>query len=523
MNMPLAFAWLAAMPLAGAGDARAEEPLPQVAFLTPSPGGQAVGPEAAAAFELAKELASATRIRVTAVGQFVDDSGRPAPLDRFAVLWYHEGDSAEPAGAMHEKVVAALREHVAAGRGLFLSGAALQQVYALGVEPAVPRVGAAGHDRYLASLVPVDRQHPLFRELSVQGQAVPLSDAGYPAFADFHGTAGPRGGMLLARAPAGAENPLVEYDLGKGRIIALGWRLPHYANLGNSHRRNLRQLTRNILEYLATPKQWQPIVIRPPQEIVAARREPGVPAEQWRALRSAIEDLAAAYRDRYPRGPKYLARLDALKQAHDKLLLDGRPPQEDAALRSLAKIADQFTALQRDALLANPLLDFDRLLVVKRRESQMGLPMNWQGNSCLPKTGYDNEIALLSPVQPGGKLSPLFRPEGGRFVGDLELHFDADRLLCPCPARMGAGKWPNWASTAHSAASCRSCPIPPSITTTPVTCPTAISCSARRLPWWVCRASPARRTSPTCFGSTRAAARSASSRSSRTTTGARPC
>ena len=68
-------------------------------------------------------------------------------------------------------------------------------------------------------------------------------------------------------------------------------------------------------------------------------------------------------------------------------------------------------ALRREALLANPLLDFDKLLLVRRREGQMGLPQNWQGNCSLPPHGYDNQIAVLSPVRPDGKVTTLFQPE----------------------------------------------------------------------------------------------------------------
>ena len=70
-----------------------------------------------------------------------------------------------------------------------------------------------------------------------------------------------------------------------------------------------------------------------------------------------------------------------------------------------------FTRLRDDALLANPLLDFDRLLILKRRRGQLGLPTNHQCNTCLKQDKYDNELAILSPVRPTGTLSTLFRPD----------------------------------------------------------------------------------------------------------------
>ncbi len=87
--------------------------------------------------------------------------------------------------------------------------------------------------------------------------------------------------------------------------------------------------------------------------------------------------------------------------------------------------------LQRQVAMSNPLLDFDRLLLVKRSVSspRLGLPQNWQSNCALPTDGFDDEIAVLEPVRPDSELTTFFRPESPHFVGDVDLHFDADRLL----------------------------------------------------------------------------------------------
>ncbi|MCX7009389.1 MAG: hypothetical protein NTY53_19455, partial [Kiritimatiellaeota bacterium] len=75
------------------------------------------------------------------------------------------------------------------------------------------------------------------------------------------------------------------------------------------------------------------------------------------------------------------------------------------------------------------LMNFDRLLLIKRSADQLGLPQNWQGNCSLPRRGFNNEIATLSPVRPEGKLTTFYKPQQPVFVGDLCLHFDADKLL----------------------------------------------------------------------------------------------
>lgn len=135
-------------------------------------------------------------------------------------------------------------------------------------------------------------------------------------------------------------------------------------------------------------------------------------------LRPAINDLIDSFGERYGHGHEYLARLDALQ----------------GALRSGDSAAGgKLDALRRQALLANPLLDFERLILLKRKRGQLGLPTNHQCNTSLGQSGYDNEIAILSPVDPRGKLQTLFRPPEGFYVGEFDLNFDADRLLFTMP------------------------------------------------------------------------------------------
>jgi len=158
------------------------------------------------------------------------------------------------------------------------------------------------------------------------------------------------------------------------------------------------------------------------------------------ALGRAIHDLIATFGADYAKGPEYLERLKALEKEGEGL--EGEAAQGGAEARDEAeRVSDALRALRGEALLANPLLDFDKLLVVKRgaKSPSLGLPRNWQSNSSLPKTGFDDEIAVLSPVGAEGELSTLFKPDGGRFTGDVDLHFDADRLLFSMPG--GHDRW----------------------------------------------------------------------------------
>lgn len=144
------------------------------------------------------------------------------------------------------------------------------------------------------------------------------------------------------------------------------------------------------------------------------------------ALRMAITDLMSTFGSGY-RGGDYLRRLDALAKARRQL--DGTA--DDGAPAARKKIDAELVALQGEALLANPLLKIERLLLVKRhnRAPSLGLPRNWQSNSSLPKHGFDDEIVVLSPVLPDGRIETLFKPAAGRFVGDVDLNFDGKKLL----------------------------------------------------------------------------------------------
>jgi len=147
----------------------------------------------------------------------------------------------------------------------------------------------------------------------------------------------------------------------------------------------------------------------------------------FKALRLAIEDLGETYPEKYTRGKEFLGRLDALEKAVVGIAeAKGHP----AAVKKLAEVGDEISKLRTEALLTcNPLLDFDKLLVVKRSNRNLGLPQNWVTNADVPRTGYDNEIAVVSPVRPGAQPTTLYRPPKGEYVGDVDLHWDADRLM----------------------------------------------------------------------------------------------
>ncbi len=156
------------------------------------------------------------------------------------------------------------------------------------------------------------------------------------------------------------------------------------------------------------------------------------------ALRMAIRDLTQTFPSEYLNGKEYLAELDTIEPHRDEIR-DGLARGETKAIAQ----AKRLLTLQREALEANPLLDFDRLLLVRRRpfkdgqpgdvntctQWDVGLPRSSMGNSSIVPNVHDNSIVVLSPVSPQGKLTIVFAPDGHKCVTDVDLHFDAERAL----------------------------------------------------------------------------------------------
>jgi formylglycine-generating enzyme required for sulfatase activity len=148
-----------------------------------------------------------------------------------------------------------------------------------------------------------------------------------------------------------------------------------------------------------------------------------VAEDEINSLRRAIIDLTDTFGSEYLLGQEKLARLAKIEE--------DLKPSANSLTDKLQAATSAFVELRRDALLDNPLLDFEKLLLIKRtaESPSLGLPHNWQSNSSLPATGYDDQLVTLSLAVEDRKLTPVFHPEEGRFVGDVDLHFNADRLL----------------------------------------------------------------------------------------------
>jgi len=168
----------------------------------------------------------------------------------------------------------------------------------------------------------------------------------------------------------------------------------------------------------------------------------------FRALKMAIHDLTRSFPNHYGQGGEYLHEVEDFERRLPEI-------REDLRRRDAAAIEQvrQIVALERKSLLSNPLLDFDRLLLIKRKPLDdprrakgdedndkslgrfLGLPQqsSWQLQTMTDTDGWDNEIAVLSPARPEGELTTLYRPPQGRLVSEMDLHFDAGKLMFSMP------------------------------------------------------------------------------------------
>ncbi|MCP5536547.1 MAG: SUMF1/EgtB/PvdO family nonheme iron enzyme [Akkermansiaceae bacterium] len=130
------------------------------------------------------------------------------------------------------------------------------------------------------------------------------------------------------------------------------------------------------------------------------------------SLRLAIQDLIDTHGAAYPKGPAYLEKLASIENE------------------------EQMAALRKEALMANPAIDFEKLIIVERSGSSKWLPANWQCNSSIPKKGHTNRIATLSLAD--GSIETVFQPTDKAFVGDLEVHYDAGKIMYSSISQSGA-------------------------------------------------------------------------------------
>ena len=172
-------------------------------------------------------------------------------------------------------------------------------------------------------------------------------------------------------------------------------------------------------------------------------------AEQLRyfsapAARRALADLKANPKYDYTKwAPKVEALIAAEGDVRAVLKAEAAPGLVPPAPTGRKLTADEAVALvegYRAAMLANPILDFDRILCVRRKiknpRSAFGgrasgmTGLNAENHMVAPRRGFENEIVVLSNLRGEIKTDVLYAPPNKTsIVRDLDLDFDASRIL----------------------------------------------------------------------------------------------
>jgi formylglycine-generating enzyme required for sulfatase activity len=158
----------------------------------------------------------------------------------------------------------------------------------------------------------------------------------------------------------------------------------------------------------------------------------------FEAMEKAVADLSKTYPDNYKNGAAYLAKIKTYKPLKDSL--QAKLNANDA---TAAEKCREILDFRRDALInQNPAIDFDQILYTKRKDwlhpkeyspqrggKSVGLPTNFEGNSLMTSFGWESELNYIDIRKPLSEPDTIYKPEGGLFVGDLNLNFDADKIL----------------------------------------------------------------------------------------------
>ncbi len=158
----------------------------------------------------------------------------------------------------------------------------------------------------------------------------------------------------------------------------------------------------------AFPKDWKQAKRKMPHldRVPPEHRAAFLPADavNVEALRVAIKDTIKTYGRRYDGGEGYLKRLSELEKNQGG----------DLALKSL----------RREAMLAHPELNFDKLLFLKRPSASYGHTYTDHHGK-----GTNGSLCVLSPVAADGKVTELVPELKGGLYDRFDLSYDAKKVV----------------------------------------------------------------------------------------------
>jgi hypothetical protein len=245
--------------LAFAGSAQAQI---RIGFVDPAPP-HGLGRHNGAALAFAKTVGTPCGLRPTNAGAWQDADGRLHAPEEFDVMWYHQGD--DPGAALGQAAGNDLLAYLEGGGTLLLSGAAGRLLNDVAIESSSLRLAGPTSVAFLSGIHVREkhRSHPIFAGFDTT-RPILLTTVGGSALADFYSSGAPHGQLLGDGTAGQGERPLVEYTVGAGRVIFIGWRLADFTTAGDTYRANLERLFGNMLRYLARWNGNHAQLIAPP-------------------------------------------------------------------------------------------------------------------------------------------------------------------------------------------------------------------------------------------------------------------
>lgn len=150
------------------------------------------------------------------------------------------------------------------------------------------------------------------------------------------------------------------------------------------------------------------------------------------AIRAYLDDSKSSLGDQAPGLYQKLEELESLLPQVNQHLA------KDTSLQTINE-AEKLLALKREIILANPLLDVDNLLIARyhlgdKARKAMGPSLgtstaNYNSLFSNRRKGYDAEICRLSNLRGEIQSKTLYKPNADVPISDIQLHWDADRLL----------------------------------------------------------------------------------------------
>jgi len=148
------------------------------------------------------------------------------------------------------------------------------------------------------------------------------------------------------------------------------------------------------------------------------------------------EAYKMALKDQNNTSQEYLNALNVYKNQGQELI-EGIQENNSEAIKKATKLIETL----EKGLLLNPLLDFDKIILLRRdlgnnarlaMSGNLGIaPANHNNNASVahPDKGWKNEISVLYDLRTKKKLKTLHKPKENKIINDLSLSFNSKHLM----------------------------------------------------------------------------------------------